>query len=144
MTSSPRSVSPLSFSLTGSPVTVFTLVVFTLLSCADLATERACQIPCGAGALCVDGRCVTPCEEDSECPAEQSCQGGECRRAFDCQEDLDCPTGRCVDGRCEPRRDAGVVAVADPTPDHDRFLIATLAETQSEPLYVILHWYAGL
>ncbi len=38
----------------------------------------------------------------------------------------------------------GVVAVADPTPDHDRFLIATLAETQSEPLYVILNWYAGL
>jgi Tol biopolymer transport system component len=38
----------------------------------------------------------------------------------------------------------GVVAVADATLDHERFLIATLSETESEPLYVILDWFVGL
>jgi hypothetical protein len=38
----------------------------------------------------------------------------------------------------------GVVAVADASLDHQGFLIATLADTESEPLYVILNWHAGL
>jgi Tol biopolymer transport system component len=38
----------------------------------------------------------------------------------------------------------GIVGVADATGDHERFLIATLADIGSEPLHVILDWPAGL
>ncbi len=38
----------------------------------------------------------------------------------------------------------GIIAVVDATGDHQRFLIATLAEVESEPLHVILDWDAGL
>jgi Tol biopolymer transport system component len=38
----------------------------------------------------------------------------------------------------------GIIAVADVTGNHRRFLIATFADVESEPLHVILNWHAGL
>jgi Tol biopolymer transport system component len=39
---------------------------------------------------------------------------------------------------------SGIFAVGDASVDHERFLIAMLAEFESEPLHVILNWPAGL
>jgi hypothetical protein len=86
-----------------------------------------CQPICRPGFMCVDGRCVSPC--NPPCKADQVCAGlGKCVPAPVC--DPQCRAGfTCVDGRCvsacNPPCGSGEVCVESgqcvvmTTPPHD-------------------------
>lgn len=84
----------------------------TALDCddADACTTDACDaatgcsntdVVCGTGEECVDGNCITPCDEDADCDDGTFCNGAE----------------TCTDGAC--------AAGADPCPDNGVFCDGT-------------------
>jgi hypothetical protein len=57
---------------------------------------------CGAGLVCVDGRCYAGCELTTDCAEGQSCVNGACTPdAIPCTPDAECAEGQvCLDGGC--------------------------------------------
>ena len=76
----------------------------------DGGGEETCyhSYDCPWDEICVDGRCVTPtedqCRYDSQCGGGFVCNGGECEPEADtCLNDGDCDIDCiCVDGFCDP------------------------------------------
>jgi len=51
------------------------------------------------GTVCREGRCVHPCEADTDCGELEECREGGC--TFVCRHDMDCPYGYlCREGSC--------------------------------------------
>jgi MYXO-CTERM domain-containing protein len=72
---------------------------------ADVCIDAACAgAACGAGAVCIQGTCVEPCQ-DVVCPGDQICRLGRCMDPCDgvtCAEGRVCEGGVCVES-CECR-----------------------------------------
>jgi hypothetical protein len=83
---------------------------------------QACQGAgaCGAGLVCRDGRCTTPCTEDSDCGSGGQCDTGGCTRG--CSSDGDCHFGEscddlfniCVAKICSPAVPCGPGSTCEP------------------------------
>ena len=80
---------------------------FTCLGGECRADEDVCRFntECGAGRLCVDGRCTTECGADVPCAAGSRCEDGYCREVppvtGECTADSECDTGEiCFDSSC--------------------------------------------
>lgn len=74
---------------------------------------------CGAGKVCVDGRCYNACEGGLECVEGLVCEDGACVPSVaTCAEDADCEDGVCLDGSCQVGCTGDGECAADEFCDH--------------------------
>ncbi len=57
------------------------LALALLCGCSSTAPKSSCAAHCDAGSVCVDGACLTVCQDDGDCQSDEACAGGACSPA---------------------------------------------------------------